>query len=78
MVAAPGRRRRGQRSRNGAAWTIGSPLTGAPSGRIEHTAVWTGDRMIIWGGLAKETGATVFLSVAGTPGALCLERAIAC
>ncbi|MFQ3638679.1 MAG: hypothetical protein SNJ62_01535 [Chloracidobacterium sp.] len=23
---------------------------GAPSGRFDHTAVWTGDRMIVWGG----------------------------
>src|SRR5262245_12544454 len=23
---------------------------GSPSGRGEHTGVWTGDRMIIWGG----------------------------
>jgi Ca2+-binding RTX toxin-like protein len=25
-------------------------LTGAPTGRIDHTAVWTGSEMIIWGG----------------------------
>jgi hypothetical protein len=31
------------------AWTaIGSG--GAPTGRTEHTAVWTGNRMVIWGG----------------------------
>src|SRR4030095_4363007 len=23
---------------------------GAPSPRFDHTAVWTGDRMIVWGG----------------------------
>jgi N-acetylneuraminic acid mutarotase len=30
-------------------WT---PLgtTGAPSGRLNHSAVWTGDRMLVWGG----------------------------
>jgi N-acetylneuraminic acid mutarotase len=26
----------------------------APSARSEHTAVWTGSRMIVWGGLASE------------------------
>jgi N-acetylneuraminic acid mutarotase len=31
--------------------------TGAPVMRADHTAVWTGDRMIIWGGLAKDAGA---------------------
>lgn len=30
-------------------WTPTS-LTGAPSGRLLHTAVWTGAEMIIWGG----------------------------
>ncbi len=32
--------------------TSPSPLTGAlPSPRLDHIAVWTGDEMIIWGGL---------------------------
>ena len=31
------------------AWTI-LATTGAPAGRIDHTAVWTGSEMIIWGG----------------------------
>ncbi len=30
-------------------WTATS-ITNAPSGRIHHTAVWTGSEMIIWGG----------------------------
>jgi N-acetylneuraminic acid mutarotase len=30
-------------------WTA-LPTTGAPSGRQEHTAVWTGSEMIVWGG----------------------------
>jgi hypothetical protein len=30
-------------------WTA-TTTTGAPSGRINHTAVWTGSRMIVWGG----------------------------
>ncbi|MGH9443379.1 MAG: Kelch repeat-containing protein, partial [Thermoanaerobaculia bacterium] len=28
--------------------------SGAPSARYAHTAVWTGSRMIVWGGFAKE------------------------
>ena len=30
-------------------WTV-TTTTGAPSGRYWHTAVWTGSRMIVWGG----------------------------
>ena len=30
-------------------WTA-IPTNGAPSGREQHTAVWTGTEMIIWGG----------------------------
>ena len=26
------------------------PRSGAPSGRADHTAVWTGGEMIVWGG----------------------------
>jgi hypothetical protein len=29
--------------------------TGAPSARLEHTAVWTGSRMIVWGGCRFRT-----------------------
>lgn len=32
------------------------PTTGAPSGRIAHTAVWTGTEMIVWGGNTNEGG----------------------
>ena len=32
--------------------------TGAPLGRGEHTAVWTGTSMIVWGGVALGVGAT--------------------
>jgi N-acetylneuraminic acid mutarotase len=33
----------------GNSWTaLGT--TGAPSGRLRHTAVWTGSEMIVWGG----------------------------
>ena len=31
-------------------WTAATSLTGAPSMRLNHTAVWTGTRMIVWGG----------------------------
>jgi hypothetical protein len=30
-------------------WTVTSTV-GAPSGRRQHTAVWTGSKMIVWGG----------------------------
>jgi N-acetylneuraminic acid mutarotase len=30
-------------------WTA-TTATGVPSGRLNHTAVWTGSRMIVWGG----------------------------
>ena len=30
-------------------WTATS-TTNAPEGRIDHTAVWTGSQMIVWGG----------------------------
>ena len=31
------------------AWTATS-TTNAPSARVQHTAVWTGSEMIVWGG----------------------------
>jgi hypothetical protein len=42
-------------------WTPTSTV-GAPSGRSEHTAVWTGSKMIVWGGWSggsavEDTGA---------------------
>ncbi len=42
------------------AWTPTSTV-GAPSGRSDHTAVWTGSKMIVWGGwpggsAAEDTG----------------------
>jgi len=33
----------------GNSWTA-TTTTGAPSARSDHTAVWTGTKMIIWGG----------------------------
>jgi N-acetylneuraminic acid mutarotase len=38
---------------NGDFWALISPLD-APVGRLGHTAVWAGDRMIIWGGVGKD------------------------
>jgi N-acetylneuraminic acid mutarotase len=32
-------------------WTITSTIN-APAGRENHTAVWTGNEMIVWGGEA--------------------------
>ena len=39
---------------------VATTLTGAPSARNYHTAVWTGDSMIVWGGqstVRENTGA---------------------
>lgn len=38
-------------------WTPVS-LTGAPSARFNHTAVWTGNEMIVWGGYPFSGGAS--------------------
>src|SRR5438034_4538077 len=32
-------------------WT---PTTGQPEGRVEHTSVWTGSEMIVWGGAGSD------------------------
>jgi hypothetical protein len=37
-------------SGNAPAQWVATPLSGAPIGRSEHSAVWTGQQMIIWGG----------------------------
>ena len=63
--------------------------TGAPEARTEHTAVWTGSDMIVWGGhdgnsLAKNTGARFDpatntwtpITTAGAPSARYLHTAI--
>ncbi len=34
--------------------------TGAPSNRCEHTAIWTGSEMIVWGGGNDSDGSTYF------------------
>jgi hypothetical protein len=33
-------------------WTPTSTGSGVPSGRIDHTAVWTGTELIVWGGIS--------------------------
>jgi N-acetylneuraminic acid mutarotase len=42
----------------GDTWTP-TNLTGAPDGRVSHTAVWTGSEMIVWGGDTCLVGCTV-------------------
>jgi len=32
-------------------WTPTATTAGVPTGRSDHTAVWTGTRMIVWGGV---------------------------
>ncbi len=47
---------------NGAAYNPGAKswrplsLTGAPTARVGHVALWTGTRMLIWGGVAGAAG----------------------
>ncbi len=36
-------------------WTA-TPTDGAPSPRMEHVAVWTGNEMVVWGGLVPDAG----------------------
>src|SRR5256884_1990548 len=35
---------------------IATNITTAPSARAEHTAVWTGSEMIVWGGYFEDNG----------------------
>jgi N-acetylneuraminic acid mutarotase/lysophospholipase L1-like esterase len=35
---------------------VATPLTGAPQGRVQHAAVWTGKEMVVWGGLFSDSG----------------------
>ncbi len=44
-------------------WTATS-TTNAPAGRIEHTAVWTGSEMIVWGGYFYD-GSPHYLNTGG-------------
>ncbi|MHC4662163.1 MAG: Kelch repeat-containing protein [Planctomycetota bacterium] len=38
-------------------WRATSTGTNCPSDRVLHTAIWTGDRMIVWGGYDYQNGA---------------------
>jgi hypothetical protein len=40
----------GQYDPVGNTWTTATTTAGAPTARYSHTAVWTGTRMIVWGG----------------------------
>ncbi len=46
-------------------WSATSTGTGCPSGRYLHTAVWTGSKMIVWGGNAYAAGSTKYLNSGG-------------
>src|SRR5439155_660415 len=43
-------------------WTA-TRTTGAPAGRLAHTAVWTGSEMIVWGGFC--CGGSVVVNTGG-------------
>jgi len=45
-------------------WTAIS-VTGAPTARSAHSAVWTGSEMIIWGGLISNPGTTMPFNTGG-------------
>ena len=45
-------------------WTTVNPA-GAPVGRYNHTAVWTGTEMIVWGGFGERSGRFLFLNDGG-------------
>jgi hypothetical protein len=38
-------------------WTLTPVPAGVPEGRIEHVAVWTGQRMVVWGGANSDFSA---------------------
>jgi hypothetical protein len=39
--------------------------TGAPSPRLYHSAVWTGNEMIVWGGMKKEDSVDTYFQDGG-------------
>ena len=43
----------GQYDPVGNSWTATSITSGVPDGRTFHTAVWTGTKMIVWGGTGE-------------------------
>jgi hypothetical protein len=53
----------GQYDPGGNSWMAGgTTTTGAPTGRQSHTAVWTGTKMIVWGG---NSGTTPYFNTGG-------------
>ena len=52
----------------GDGWTP-TAQTGAPAARASHSAIWTGDSMIVWGGLTEDgigiTGGAYYLQACG-------------
>jgi len=51
-------------------WTAATTTVGAPSARNNHTAVWTGSQMIVWGGFDEANYTYTFtggIYVPGTP-----------
>src|SRR5262249_38719654 len=70
------------------AWTGATSTTGAPSARSNHTAVWTGSEMIVWGGgaatsdfntggrYAPATNTWTALPTAGAPSPRWLHTAV--
>ncbi|MEZ4768008.1 MAG: hypothetical protein R2844_06215 [Caldilineales bacterium] len=52
----------------GDGWTP-TAQTGAPAARASHSAIWTGDSMIVWGGLTEDgigvTGGVYYLQPCG-------------
>jgi hypothetical protein len=43
---------------DGSTWSNGFLNSSAPAGRYEHTAVWTGSKMIVWGGVTAASTET--------------------
>jgi len=45
-------------------WTA-MPTTNAPTARVNHTATWMGDRMLVWGGTNGNCCSTSFMTLGG-------------
>jgi hypothetical protein len=56
--------------RDADSWTLTS-LEGAPAPRGEHTAVWTGRKMIVWGGWESDRITGAYCAAGGCDGILC-------
>jgi hypothetical protein len=59
----------GQYDPVGNSWTATAATTGTPAARSDHTAVWTGSKMIVWGG---DTEGTNLMNTGGQYGTLSL------